>query len=172
MSSNNQSTRCGITLIAAYGNNGVLGKDGEIPWRIPADMAWFKEKTTGKPVVMGRKTWESLPQPFRPLPHRRNIVLTKNTAYLAPGAEVMHHVADVLNMPMTQGEIMIIGGGLVYDTFLPYADRMILTMVDYNGAGDTHFPAWQVDKWEQVFEEAHDATTNAPAYTFTIWQKK
>lgn len=171
MPSNYQSTRSGITLIAAHGLNNVIGLKGEIPWHIPADMAWFKEKTTGKIVVMGRKTWESLPQRFRPLPDRRNIVLTQDLTYIAHGAKVMHRVSDVLSLPAEQGEIMIIGGGQVYEAFLPYVDKMILTLVNYNGEGDSFFPEWDSDNWKQVLTEDYAATDKSPGFTFTIWQR-
>jgi dihydrofolate reductase len=113
--------------------NGCIGKDNTLPWRLKKDMEHFKRVTVGKTVVMGRKTWESIPKKFRPLPKRRNIVLTRDKDYVAEGAEVFNSVDDMLSI---DHNLFIIGGAEVYNQFIEKADRMIVTHVDADIAGD------------------------------------
>ncbi|MUG47518.1 dihydrofolate reductase [Paenibacillus woosongensis] len=127
----------GISLIWAMDRNGLVGKGNDLPWRLPNDMNFFKQKTKGRTVVMGRKTWESLR--VRPLPGRRNIVLTGDRSYEAEGAEVLHSVDEVLEIAK-DADLMIIGGGSVYGQFIPYADRLFVTRIDAAFEGDVHFP--------------------------------
>ena len=138
-----------IGLIWAQSRNGVIGRDGQMPWHIPEDMAHFRAVTTGATVVMGRRTWESLPPKFRPLPGRRNVVLSRQPSYDAPGAETVMTLADALAIA---GDIWVIGGGAVYVEALPFADRLSITDVDGEYGGDTYAPElgadWTLDAAE------------------------
>ena len=127
----------GITMIWAMGRNGVMGKDNGMPWRLPRDMAFFKEQTIGKPVVMGRKTWESFGG--RPLKDRTNIVMTRDSEYTSQDAQIIHSLEEALEYANNQ-ELMIIGGAQIYEKWLPYADRLLVTRIDEDFEGDTVFP--------------------------------
>lgn len=159
-----------ISLIAALDNNGVIGDGGDIPWRLPADLKYFKRVTMGKPLIMGRKTYESIGQP---LPGRKNIVLTRQRDYDATGCTIVHSVEEALAAAGNAEEVMVAGGGSVYRQFLPRADRLYLTFVDTEADGDTTFPPFDPAKWRLVFEEAHPADEDNPfAYRFTIFEKR
>jgi dihydrofolate reductase len=136
-----------IALIWAQSANGVIGADGELPWRLPEDMARFRALTSGSTVVMGRRTWESLPLRFRPLPDRRNIVLSRQPSYDAPGAEIR---ADVATALAGAGDIWVIGGAAVYAAALPVADRLSITDVDGDFDGDVHAPPVDEREWREV----------------------
>jgi len=143
-----------LTLIAAVARNGVIGIDNRLPWRLPADLKHFKLLTLGHAVIMGRKTWESLPVGFRPLPGRRNIVVTRDEAYRAEGAAV----ATSLPAAMTAadgGEAFVIGGAELYAAALPLADRLQLTEIDATFEGDTWFPAIDAGQWRETRRETH-----------------
>jgi dihydrofolate reductase len=127
----------GIALIWAQARGGVIGADGGLPWHLPEDMKLFRERTTGSTVVMGRRTWESLPDRFRPLPGRTNVVLTSDPAWSAPGARRAGSVDEVLTR---RDPLWVIGGGAVYAAFLPHADRLVVTDVDLDVPGDTWAP--------------------------------
>ena len=137
-----------IALIAAIGKNRELGRSGELVWHLPDDMRHFKELTLGHPVIMGRKTWESLPERFRPLPDRTNIVVTRQEGYTAEGATVDASLEDALaSAALADGvdEIFIIGGGELYAAALPLADRLYLTLVEATADADTFFPPYEQD---------------------------
>ena len=135
-----------VTLIAAMARNRAIGLDGEMPWHLPAELKHFKESTMGKPIVMGRKTWESI---GRVLPGRQNIVVTRNPSFKAPGCTLAGSLDQA--MDLAQGEeIMIIGGGQLYQLAMAVADRMILTRVDCEPEADTWFPDWQPQDWRQA----------------------
>jgi dihydrofolate reductase len=121
----------------AQAANGVIGRDNAIPWRLPEDMAHFRALTSGATVVMGRRTWDSLPARFRPLPGRRNVVLTRNPAWSAPGAEVVTELADALHGP---GDVWVMGGAAVYVAALPFAEVVVITELAEAFAGDTYAP--------------------------------
>jgi len=127
----------GITMIWAMGRNGVMGKDNGMPWRLPRDMAFFKQQTIGKPVVMGRKTWESFGG--KPLKDRTNIVMTRDSEYTSQDAQIIHSLEEALEYANNQ-ELMIIGGAQIYEKWLPYADRLLVTRIDEDFEGDTVFP--------------------------------
>lgn len=131
-----------ISLIVAHDKNHVIGLNNEMPWHLPGDLAYFKKTTMGKPIIMGRNTFESI---GRPLPGRRNIVITRNTAYTAEGIEVVHSVEDALELVKDQEEIMVIGGQQIFTEVLPLADRLYITKIDFEFEGDTFFPAY--DGW-------------------------
>jgi dihydrofolate reductase len=126
-----------VQLIWAQARDGVIGADGTLPWHLPEDMALFRRLTTGSTVVMGRRTWESLPERFRPLPRRTNVVLTSDPEWSADGASRAGSVAEVLSR---HDSLWVIGGGAVYTAFLPHADRLVVTEVDLKVDGDTWAP--------------------------------
>ena len=167
-----------IALVVAVADNGVIGRDGKLPWRIPEDMQGdylvanvigFKAKTMGKPVVMGRKTWESLPK--RPLPGRTNIVVTRDPDYAAEGAAVAHSVDDAILAASREGteEIAIIGGADIFKAALPRADRIYLTEVYGVVPGDVNFPSFNRARWRETFRERHEASTDGGfAFSFVV----
>lgn len=146
-----------VALVAAVAHNRVIGRDGSIPWRLPEDMARFKEVTVGNPVVMGRKTWESLPDRFRPLPGRRNVVVTRNPAWHADGAEPVGSLSAALELLGDSERVSVIGGAEVYAAALPRADELVLTEIDLAVEGDTLFPEYEPDAFEEIGREEHVA---------------
>ena len=142
----------------------MIGRDGGIPWHIPEDVARFKELTTGHAVVMGRKTWESLPERFRPLPDRRNIVVTRNRAWTATGAERVGSIARGARCASRMAEhVFVIGGAEIYAAALPFADELVLTEVDLDVDGDTFFPEWdrRCVRWRSLARSASPKTARA-----------
>ncbi|HEY0948445.1 MAG TPA: dihydrofolate reductase [Candidatus Paceibacterota bacterium] len=135
-----------ISLIAALGKNRAIGKDNDLIWKLPGDLPRFKALTSGHPVIMGRKTWESLPEKFRPLPNRTNIVITRDSAYEAPGAILAQSFPEALSRARdVEGadEIFAIGGQQVYECALPFASRLYLTLVEDTQEGDAYFPSYE-----------------------------
>ncbi|WP_010162279.1 dihydrofolate reductase [Sphingomonas sp. PAMC 26617] len=149
-----------ITLILARADNGVIGRDGALPWHLPADLKRFKALTIGKPMIMGRKTFESFPSP---LPGRRHIVLTRDPRWSAPGAEVVHTIADAIALAGT-GEIAVIGGADIFALFEPRADRIELTKVHATPDGDVVVPRFE--GWQEIARAANPADDGRPAYSF------
>ncbi|MBW8192316.1 type 3 dihydrofolate reductase [Neiella marina] len=142
-----------ISLIAAMGRNRVIGKDNKMPWHMPADLKHFKAVTMGKPVVMGRKTFESI---GRPLPGRMNIVVTRDEDYRADGVEVVRSPTQAIELASKATEdVMIIGGGQIYQHFLPMATDLYLTFIDAEPEGDAYFPEWPT-KFRQVSVSRHE----------------
>lgn len=150
-----------IVLLAAVARNTTIGLDGGLPWHIPADLRRFKSLTMHKPMVMGRRTFESLPGL---LPGRRHIVLTRDPAYRAAGAEIAASLDDAFALADAP-EIAVIGGGQIYTAALPQATRLELTEVHAAIEGDTHFPE-QGDGWEEIFRERHTGGESHPAFSF------
>ncbi|PNU01762.1 dihydrofolate reductase [Novosphingobium guangzhouense] len=150
-----------IFLIYARADNGVIGRDGALPWRLPADLRRFKALTMGKPMVMGRKTFESFPSP---LPGRRHIVLTRDSGWQAEGAEVVHSVEAALALA-GEGEVAVIGGAEINALFLPLATRIELTQVAGDHEGDTVMPA-PGPEWRETMREEHPAQGAYPAHAF------
>ena len=150
-----------ITLLAAMDRNRVIGRDGQMPWRLPADMRHFRRTTLGHVVVMGRRTYQSI---GRPLEGRTNIVLTRDKNFQAPGCEVRHAGEEVLADPRP---LYVIGGAELYRQFLPHADEMILTRIYHEFPGDTFFPAWDPTEWELVKARAYRRDEGNP-YDFVI----
>jgi dihydrofolate reductase len=162
-----------IALIVAVAENGVIGRDGKLPWRIPEDMKWFKARTAGRPMIMGRKTWESFPK--RPLPGRTNIVITRDASFKAEGAVVVTSLAVAIDVAAGEvpEEIMVIGGAEIYRVALPLARRIYLTSVHGEIAGDTHFPAIDRDKWNETIVGVYPSSAEHPiGYSFIILDKK
>ena len=141
-----------ISLVYAISTNGVIGKDGRLPWHMPSDLKHFKAVTLGKPVVMGRKTWESLPK--KPLPGRQNIVVTRRPDYSAEGADVVNSIEDALVKAGAVAEVCVIGGAELFKEILPRADRIYLTRIQADVSGDTFLPELSGHDWKQVEREA------------------
>lgn len=157
-----------ITLIAAIARNGVIGQNNRLPWHLPADLKRFKRQTMGKPMIMGRKTWESLPGL---LPHRTHIVLTRDRGYLAEGAIVARSLDEALALAGGD-EINIIGGAHLYRAALPLADLMLITEIDVDFDGDILFPDYDRMLWKEVSREAHapDQSNQYP-YSFVTLER-
>ena len=148
-----------ISFHLARADNGVIGRDGKLPWHLPADLKRFKAQTLGRPMVMGRKTFESFPAP---LPGRRHIVLTRDRGWSAEGAEVAHSVEEAL--ALAGDDVAVIGGAEVFALFLDRADRIELTEVHAEPVGDATVPAF--NGWSEVAREDHSADGDRPAYSF------
>jgi dihydrofolate reductase len=160
-----------ISLIAAMADNGVIGIENRLPWKLPADMKWFRQHTLGKPVVMGRKTFESFGG--RTLPERPNIIVTSDRRYQVPGAIVVHSIDEALAAAGEVAEVMIIGGASFYEQMLPRADRFYLTLVHAEVAGDAWFPEFDRSEWQEVERHDFDADEkNAYPYSFTVLERK
>lgn len=141
-----------LTLVAAMAAGRVIGRDNGLPWHLPEDLKHFKAVTLGKPVIMGRKTWDSI---GRPLPGRRNIVVTRQQGWQADGAEAAHSLEAALAMVDGVDEACLIGGAELYRQALPLADRLRLTLIELTVEGDAHFPAWSAREWRETASEAH-----------------
>ncbi len=142
-----------ISIIVAIARNGVIGGDNRLLWHISEDLRRFKALTTGHPVVMGRKTWESL---GRPLPGRTNVVLTRQLDFAPEGAVVVHSLEEAVRMFPPQEEVFIIGGGELYAQALPLADRLYITTVEADYEGDVRFPEWDQSQWQLTSRELHE----------------
>lgn len=155
-----------LFLIYARASNGTIGRDGRLPWHIPADLKHFKALTLGKPMIMGRKTFDSFPSP---LPGRRHIVLTRDRDWSAEGAEVVHSVEEALALA-GDGEVAVIGGAEIYALFLPLAQRVELTEVHAEFAGDTHMPPLG-SEWEVVARTDVQGDGTLPPYSFVTYTR-
>ena len=158
-----------ITLIAAVAKNDVIGINNLMPWHIKEDFKFFKEFTTGKPVIMGRKTWESLMT--RPLPNRRNIVITRQADYEAVGAEVVGDLQAAFALCTDVPEIIVMGGAQIYAEALPLATDLRITEVDLNVDGDAYFTNIDAHAWQEVEREAH-VSANGLAFSFVHYQQR
>ena len=141
-----------ISLIVSMGRNRVIGRNNKIPWYLPADLKRFKQLTTGKPIIMGRKTFESI---GRPLPNRTNIIVTHDANYKAEGCIVVHSVEEALKAAEGSEEIMVIGGSKIYEQFFPISNKIYLTVIDEDFDGDTLFPEYKKEDWKEVSREDH-----------------
>lgn len=159
-----------ISLVAAMDKNRVIGnKDNTLPWHLPADLKRFKSITLGKPIIMGRKTFESI---GKPLPERTNIIITRNEKYEAPGCIVVHSPDEAIKAAGDAPEIMVIGGAEIFAQFMPMAKRVYFTFVDGKFDGNVYFPGWNPKEWRETFREAHDADERNPyAYTFVTMDR-
>jgi len=155
-----------LSMIAAMAKNQLIGADGGMPWHLPADLAWFKKNTLNKSIVMGRRTFESI---GRPLPQRRNIILSRQAEREIAGCDVFDSPESILADTADEAEVMITGGEQLYRIFLPMADRLYLSYIDADLQGDTYFPDYTQFQWNEVFREQHQPDAkNAYAYTFVI----
>ncbi len=148
-----------LTLIAALGPGRLIGRDGGLPWRLPADLRRFKERTIGHVVVMGRKTFESI---GRPLPRRRNLVLSRDPSFAPEGATVVRSLDEALDAAADAEEVFVIGGAAVYAEALARADRLDLTLVEGAFEGDVFFPEFDAADWREVAREAHASDGENP----------
>lgn len=164
-----------LSLMVAVAENGVIGRGNKLPWHLPNDLKYFKSVTWGKPVIMGRKTWESL---GRPLPGRTNIVISRQPDYAPVGARVVPTLDDAVTLAesiaLIDGvdEAVVIGGAEIYALALPRCDRLYLTEVHADVDGDAHFPAWERTHWREVKRERFAATDANPyAYSFVVHER-
>ena len=157
-----------IVLVVAVADNGVIGSEGTLPWHLPADLRRFKALATGKPMIMGRKTFESLPGL---LPGRRHIVLTRAAGWAEDGAERADSPQQALALANAP-HIAVIGGAEIYRLFLPFADRIEWTEIHASPPGDTQFPAFDRSQWQEVFREAHPADGERPGFDFVTLLRK
>ena len=155
-----------LSLVVAMDRNRLIGRGGGLPWRLPADLKRFKSITMGKPIIMGRRTHESI---GRALPGRRNIVLTRNEQFAAEGCEVFHSLPEVLAALHDVPEVMVVGGAALYVEALPLCARLYLTEVDTDSTGDVYFPEFQCSAWHEVSSEQHAADAeHAYDYCFRV----
>ncbi|HMN93625.1 MAG TPA: dihydrofolate reductase [Hydrogenophaga sp.] len=164
------ATPARLNLIYARARNGVIGKDNQLPWHLPEDLAHFKRTTLGCPVIMGRKTWESLPPKFRPLPGRPNIVVSRDPAFTAEGARVARSLEAARDLCPPGAEAWVIGGAQIYAQALPLSHRLVVTEIDRDFEGDacapTLGPEWQVSS-----REAHTSACGLP-FAFVTYTRK
>lgn len=157
-----------ISMIAAMADNRIIGKDNQMPWHLPADFAWFKRCTMGKPVVMGRKTYESI---GCPLPGRLNIVISRDASLSIEGVTTVTSIEQALEVAGEVEEVMIIGGGAIYAACLPMANKLYITHIEAEIQGDTQFPDWG-NEFKETYSEAYQADEkNAYNMRFTILEK-
>ncbi len=164
-----------ISMIAAMGENRVIGKDNDIPWHLPDDFKYFKETTSGHHVIMGRKNWESLQQQFQPLPNRPNIIVTRNKNYQGTGAKTVTSLEEALDLARKAGEneAFIIGGGEIYRMGLPICDRIYLTEINGSFEGQVTFPEFSRKEWKETSRKHHPADGKHKfAFDFVIYEKK
>jgi dihydrofolate reductase len=159
----------GLSLIWAMGHNQVIGIDNKMPWHLPAELAYFRKVTTGHPIIMGRRTFESINS--KPLPRRTNIILTRDQAFTAEGVVVLHSVEQVLQQYGDSGAF-VIGGTQIYEQFLPVAEHLYITMIDQEFEGDTFFPEIKWTEWRLVNEELGVRDEKNPySYSFKVFDR-
>ncbi|MFC3749810.1 dihydrofolate reductase [Paenibacillus sp. GCM10012306] len=159
-----------ISMIWAMDVKGVIGKDNSMPWHLPRDFAFFKSETMGKTMLMGRKTWDSLGG--KPLKGRTSIVLTRDHSFTAEGAEVVHSLEEALEAAKRTDELMVIGGAEIYRIVLPYADKLIVTRIEHDFAGDTFFPDVNWDEWKEVSSTPGIKDEKNPYdYRFVVYER-
>lgn len=156
-----------ISLIVALDENRVIGYEGKMPWHLPGELKYFKEQTMGKPMIMGRKTFDSI---GRPLPGRRNIIITRNENYQVDGIEVVTSLEEALKICEGEQEIMIIGGEQIFKLALPMADRLYITHIHHEFSGDTYFPPYG-EEWALVSESDPIPTPDGYSYTYCIYER-
>jgi dihydrofolate reductase len=159
-----------LNLIFARARNGVIGHNNTLPWHLPEDLAHFKATTLGQPVIMGRKTWDSLPVKFRPLPGRMNIVVTRQTDWHSDGAHVVHSIDEALQACPTQAQPWVIGGAELYRLAMPLATRVVVTEIDAEYEGDAFAPELDAS-WQEASRTTHVAA-NGLHYSLVNWVRK
>lgn len=157
-----------LVIIAALARNGVIGKENRLPWHLPEDLRHFKAATLGHPVLMGRKTWDSL---GRPLPGRRNLVVSRQQGLAAPGAEVFPGLEPAIAACAGAARVFLIGGAELYRLGLPLASEMLLTEVELDVDGDARFPDWNASEWRETAREAQVAA-NGTAFAFVTYRRR
>ncbi|PHS71573.1 MAG: type 3 dihydrofolate reductase [Methylophaga sp.] len=158
-----------LAIIVATDQQGLIGKDNDLPWKLSADLQYFKRVTMGKPLIMGRNTHESI---GRALPGRHNIIVTKNADYLAEGCTVVNSIKQALQLCRDVDEVMVMGGASLYKQLLPEADKLYLTLVHAKLEGDTWFPDWDLSAWNEIGREDHSADEkNDHPYSFIEYER-
>jgi dihydrofolate reductase len=157
-----------VSIVVAFAGNGVIGRDGGLPWHLPTDMKRFRELTSERAVIMGRKTFESLPARFRPLPNRRNLVLSSNPSWRPPGAEVFADLASALEA--CAGDCCVIGGERTYREALEVAERVYATEVEGEIDGDVFFPALAAEEWRRV-QRSERVVENDHGFSFCVYER-
>ena len=163
-----------ISLIAAVSQNHVIGKNNDLPWKLPDDMKYFMQTTKGHHCIMGRKNYDSIPDRFRPLPNRTNIVVTRQTAFKAPGCIVVNSIDKALSIAKDNGEteVFIIGGAEIYKQGLSVTQRMYLTEIKAHIDGDTFFPEFNKHEWKEVSRTPHTADkSHAHAFDYVVYER-
>ena len=155
-----------LSLVCAMDNKRLIGRDNQLPWHLPADLAIFKKTTLGKPIVMGRKTFESI---GKPLPGRRNIVITMNRRWQAPGCDVVYSLEEAIELSSDSEEIMLIGGATLFEQSIERADKLYLTLIHAEFEGDTWFPAFEQSDWQVASEVFFEADHENP-HSFTFME--
>ncbi|WP_417465101.1 dihydrofolate reductase [Kordiimonas sp.] len=157
-----------ISMIVAMGENRLIGRDNGLPWHLPADLKFFKATTMGKPMIMGRKTFDSI---GRPLPGRRTIVVTRNADWSHEGVEVAPSLDDAFKFAEGEDEVMVVGGAQIYKQALAKADRLYVTEVALSPEGDAYFPEISDAEWGVASRESHPAEADTPAYSFVTYDR-
>lgn len=159
-----------ISLIVAMASNRVIGRDGQMPWHLSADLQRFKQITLGSPILMGRKTYEAI---GRPLPGRQNLIISRNSDYQIPGCQVFDNMQKALQAVASSDELFVIGGATLYEALLPYADYLYLTVIDTAFAGDTYFPETDPATWHEISREdiSNDSSVDF-SYSFVKLQNR
>ncbi|MEC7720505.1 MAG: dihydrofolate reductase [Candidatus Thermoplasmatota archaeon] len=166
-----------MAMIVAMDEDGFIGRGNELPWKLSSDMARFKELTEAdgfNSVIMGRRTWDSLPDSYRPLPERVNIVMSRDTNWEAEGAETALYIGRAIELAYAEGsdECWVIGGSQVYEMFLDRVDEIHVTTVHTSGSGEVRFPEWDRDEWsEEVVERVGSDEKNEYDSTYSIWTR-
>ncbi|KHJ49904.1 diacylglycerol kinase [Vreelandella venusta] len=163
-----------VAMIVAMAKNRIIGVDGKLPWYLPEDLKFFKRMTQAKPLVMGRKTYASI---GKPLPNRLNIVVTRDSAFTAEGTRICHDLPSALALADQHAtidaaeEIMVMGGGEIYQQALPFAQRLYITEVDIDVAGDATFPEFSADEWREVQRVPGQPAEGQPRYDFVVYER-
>ncbi|MEQ1775503.1 MAG: dihydrofolate reductase [Burkholderiales bacterium] len=158
-----------LSIIVAMAENRVIGANGAIPWKLPNELQLFKRITMGHHIIMGRKTWESI---GRLLPGRTTVIITRRKDYLVSGAIIANSLANAIEKCAGDDEIFVVGGGELYREALPKTDRLYLTVVDTEPAGDTHMPALNMSEWREINSETHAPDEkHAHAYRFNVYER-
>lgn len=163
-----------INIIVATSNNLVIGKDNDLPWKLPTDLKYFKEITNNSTVIMGRKCWDSIPSKFRPLPNRRNVIVTNNENYLVDGAVTINNFIDTLEFikkEKNDERVFIIGGGEIYKQSFKFADRVYLTRILADVEGDVFLEGFDVNEWN-LLSSSDEMEENSYKFKFEIYNKK
>ena len=168
-----------VSLIANLARNRAIGNKNQLLWHLPEDLRHFRQMTRNQTVIMGRKTWESLPAAYRPLPQRHNIVVSHDPAYLVKGATLAHSINDAIRLAGEAEEVFVIGGAEVYRQSLPMATRLYLTEVAEDSPGDSYFPEFSPNEWREVSRRAgnsvtagSDAPTSGPSFDFVVYERR
>ncbi len=163
-----------ISMIAALSKNRTIGKNNDLPWKLPDDMKFFMQKTKGHHTIMGRKNYDSIPEKFKPLPNRTNIVVTHQTGFKAPGCIVVDSLQEGLTIAQNNGEpeTFIIGGAEIYKLGFPFATRLYLTEIDAEINGDTYFPEFDRKEWREISRQHHSKDErHAYNFDFVVYEK-